>query len=89
MLDRRLVLDPRVALRPEPFGALAYHSGNRRLIFLRHPDVLRVVRALDDRSTVGDALRACGIAEERWPSFEAALGSLVRSEMLREPVRAG
>ncbi|MGZ4705982.1 MAG: mycofactocin biosynthesis chaperone MftB, partial [Acidimicrobiales bacterium] len=24
-------LDPRVALRPEPFGALAYHYGNRRL----------------------------------------------------------
>ena len=28
-------LDPQVALRPEPFGALAYHYGNRRLIFLQ------------------------------------------------------
>ena len=44
MLDRRLALDPQVALRPEPFGALAYHYGNRRLIFLKHPDVVRVVR---------------------------------------------
>ena len=46
MLDRRLILDPQVALRPEPFGALAYHYGTRRLIFLKHPDVVRVVRAL-------------------------------------------
>ena len=89
MLDRRLVLDPHVALRPEPFGALAYHYGNRRLIFLRHPDVVRVVRALDEHVSVGAALRACEIDEERWPSFEAALDSLVRSEMLREPVLAG
>jgi putative mycofactocin binding protein MftB len=44
-LDRRLALDPQVALRPEPFGALAYHYGNRRLIFLKHPDVVRVVRS--------------------------------------------
>ena len=57
MLERRLRLDPQVALRPEPFGALAYHYGNRRLVFLRHPDMLRVVRALDDSETVADALR--------------------------------
>ena len=44
MLDRRLALDPQVALRPEPFGALAYHYGNRRLVFLKHPDVVSVVR---------------------------------------------
>ena len=43
MLDRRLELDPRVAMRPERFGALAYHYGNRRLIFLKHPDVVRVI----------------------------------------------
>ena len=69
MLDRRLALDPQVALRPEPFGALAYHYGNRRLIFLKHPDVVRVVRALGDHDTVADALRACAIDEARWPSF--------------------
>jgi putative mycofactocin binding protein MftB len=37
-------MHPQVALRPEPFGALAYHYGNRRLVFLRHPDIVRVVR---------------------------------------------
>ena len=85
MLDRRLALDPQVALRPEPFGALAYHYGNRRLIFLKHPDVVRVVRALGDHATVADALRACAIDEQRWPSFVIAVESLVSSGLLREP----
>lgn len=91
MLDRRFELDSRVALRPEPFGALAYHYGNRRLIFLKHPDVVRVVGCLADHDCVADALTACGIAESRWPSFERALFSLHGSEMLHElePVDAG
>lgn len=89
MLDRSLVLDPQVALRPEPFGALAYHYGTRRLIFLKHPDVVRVVRSLADHDTVADTLVACGIAERRWPSFIEALASLERSGLLREPALAG
>ncbi len=92
MLDRRLALHPRVALRAEPFGALAYHYDSRRLVFLKHPDVVRVVCALDTSDTVADSLRACGIDERRWPSFEAALTALYESEMLdeqREPVDAG
>lgn len=89
MLDRRLELDPQVALRPEPFGALAYHYGNRRLVFLKHHDVVRVVRVLDGRCTVRQALARCEIAESRWPSFVGALESLVNSELLREPALAG
>ena len=89
VLDRRLELDPQVAVRPEPFGALAYHYGNRRLIFLKHPDVVRVVGALGDHGSVREALVACDVAESRWPSFVAALESLSRSGMLREHVLAG
>ncbi len=88
MLDRKLVLDPQVALRPEPFGALAYHYGNRRLVFLKHPDVVRVVHALADHDTVAETLRACDIAESRWPSFVRALESLQSSEVLGEPTLA-
>jgi mycofactocin biosynthesis protein MftB len=88
MLDRQLALDPQVALRPEPFGALAYHYGNRRLIFLKHPDVVRVVNALGDHDSVAATLRACGIAESRWPSFVSALESLERSHLLREAIPA-
>ncbi len=91
MLERRLALHPQVALRPEPFGALAYHYGNRKLIFLKHPDVVRVVRELDGNRTLADTLTACDIDASRWPAFERALTSLTDSEMLheREPVTAG
>ena len=84
VLDARLALDPQVALRPEPFGALAYHYGNRKLTFLKHPDVVRVVRALDGERTLADTLAACDIDEARWPSFERALTALTESEMLHE-----
>jgi len=84
VLDSRLALDTRVALRPEPFGALAYHYGNRKLIFLRHPDVVRVVRSLDGDRTLAQTLEDCEIDESRWPAFERALRALTESEMLHE-----
>lgn len=91
MRDRRLTLDPQVALRPEPFGALAYHYDTRRLIFLKHPDVVRVVRALADHDTVAETLRACGVHETRWPSFERALTALLDAGLVRvgEPAGVG
>ena len=75
-------LDPQVALRPEPFGALAYHYGNRRLTFLRSPDLVALVQTLDQYESVDSALAASGIAEARWPSFRAALATLAESEVL-------
>ena len=89
MLDRAFALHPQVALRPEPFGALAYHYGNRKLTFLKHPDIVRVVRTLGDHPTLRDALTAAGIAEGRWPMFERAIVSLVDSEMLGERALVG
>ena len=89
MLERAFALHPQVALRPEPFGALAYHYGNRKLIFLKHPDIVRVVGALADHATLRDALVAAGIAEARWPMFERAVTSLVDSEMLGERALVG
>jgi len=82
-LDAPMELHPQVALRPEPFGALAYHYGNRRLVFMKSPDVLAVVRALGQHPTVADTLSACGVEERRWPAFVAALDSLENSEVVR------
>jgi putative mycofactocin binding protein MftB len=87
LLNRALELHPQVALRPEPFGALAYHYDTRRLVFLKHRDVVRVVTEIGNHATVADTLLACRIEGHRWPAFETALGSLVESEMLRD--RAG
>jgi putative mycofactocin binding protein MftB len=86
-LDRALELHPEVALRPEPFGALAYHYGNRRLVFLKHPDIVSVVGALADHRSVRSALTACGVDERRWPGFVSALASLEHSEIVRERTR--
>jgi len=87
-LDVGYELDPQVALRPEPFGALAYHYGNRRLSFLRSPDIVSVVRALGDHSSAGAALRACQIDESRWPNFTTALATLEESHVIRSVDRA-
>ena len=87
LAQRALELHPQVALRPEPFGALAYHYDTRRLVFLKHPDVVRVVRSLADHPTVGDAFAACDIDPARHAAFERALTSLIESEILRDSTR--
>ena len=83
-LDAPYAVDPHVAIRPEPFGALCYHYGNRRLTFLKSRDMVRVVEALAEHPSAADALRACGIAEATWPSYAKALASLQASEVIRE-----
>src|SRR5579862_3146191 len=40
-------LHPQVALRDESFGALAYHYGNRRLVFLKSRMLVELVSTLD------------------------------------------
>ena len=61
ILGAALELNPQVALRPEPFGALAYHYGNRRLVFLKHLDMVTVARNLSLYPSLADTLQACGI----------------------------
>jgi putative mycofactocin binding protein MftB len=76
-------VDPRVAIRPEPFGALAYHYGNRRLTFLRDTALVSLVRDLGHHASVDDALEAADIASARRPSFRQALRALAESEVIR------
>jgi putative mycofactocin binding protein MftB len=81
--NQAYALDPKVALRPEPFGALAYHYGNRRLTFLRSPELVALVRDLDRHPSIDDALAASGVAPSRWPTFRRALAGLEASEVIR------
>ena len=80
--DRPYRLHERVALRPEPFGALAYHYGNRRLNFLRAHELVTLVEALDTHDSPRLAFAACGIDDRRWPAFEKALSQLAASDFL-------
>ena len=84
-LDEAYRLSASVALRPEPFGALAYNYDNRRLIFLRSPDIVRVVEALGDAPDVAGALADAGITSERHASFLAALGELADAGVIESP----
>lgn len=83
-LDSRCTLNPAVSLRPERFGALAYSFDTRRLSFLKHPDLVRVVESLGDHGSVRETLEAEGIEPDRWGSFLKALSTLVESEMVNE-----
>ena len=78
----RYQLDPSVALRPEPFGALAYHYGSRRLTFLRSKLLADVVADLGRYESAGAALADLVPAPSR-PAYERALANLARSEFIR------
>ena len=80
--NRRWALHPRVALRPEPFGALAYHYGNRRLNFLRSPDLVALIEGLGEHPSVEAALDASHVPPARRPAFRAALARLASSNFL-------
>ncbi len=77
-----MALHPRVALRPEPFGALAYHYDTRRLNFLRSHDLVALVEALGDHPSPRAAFDASGIDPSRWPAFSKALVALAASDFL-------
>ncbi|NMN98801.1 mycofactocin biosynthesis chaperone MftB [Antrihabitans stalactiti] len=81
-LDGRWRLHPQVALRPEPFGALLYHFGTRKLSFLKNPAVVSLVQSLPDHADVDDALRASGIDSAAMGPYRRALATLVASNML-------
>ena len=71
-----------VALRPEPFGALAYHFGTRKLSFLKSKLLVAVVEQLADHPSIPAALAACEVPESQRPAYLQALAGLARSQMI-------
>ena len=61
----------------------AYHYGNRRLIFLRHRDIVRVVRALAEHRRWLSHSRAAG-----WQASVAQLRPRPVRARVREVIRA-
>jgi mycofactocin biosynthesis protein MftB len=83
-LSRAWAVDPDVQLRPEPFGALAYHFGTRRLSFLKSPVLLRVVEELARQPSAADACRSAGVLDSELPWYEQALATLAQTHMIVE-----
>ncbi|HET7740163.1 MULTISPECIES: mycofactocin biosynthesis chaperone MftB [unclassified Mycolicibacterium] len=75
-------LHHQVAVRPEPFGALLYHFGTRKLSFLKNRKIVEVVNSLSDHSDARSALRAAGITDDQQAPYLHALSVLVASKML-------
>jgi putative mycofactocin binding protein MftB len=83
-LDRAWRVHPQVSMRPEPFGALLYHFGTRRLSFLKNQRVLAVVRSLADHPSARAACAAAGVTEPELPAYARALAALAESTMISE-----
>ena len=80
--EARWRIHPSVAVRPEPFGALLYHFGTRRLTFLKDRRMLEIVTTLASHSTARQACAAAGVSPAEQPGFDAALQRLVACDML-------
>jgi mycofactocin biosynthesis protein MftB len=83
-LDRPWRLDERVAVRPEPVGALLYHFGTRRLSFLKNATVLTVVRSLAERPSARAARTAARVGDGELPAYARTLAALADSQMITE-----
>ena len=83
-LDIAWQLDERVAIRPEPFGALLYHFGTRRLSFLKSERMLAVVRALADQPSARAACTHAGVTDGELAAYARALETLADSNMISE-----
>ena len=75
---------PSVAVRPEPFGALLYHFGTRRLSFLKTPQLVAVVQGLQEHPDVHAALDAAGVEAAQRPAYLRALAGLAANGTIEE-----
>ena len=83
-LDRGWDLNPQVSVRPEPFGALLYHFGTRRLSFLKDRMLLNVVQSLAVSPTARAACSSAGVSDSDLPRYQRALATLAQSSTVIE-----
>jgi mycofactocin biosynthesis protein MftB len=81
-LDGAWALHPQVAVRPEPFGALLYHFGTRRLSFLKQPVLRVIVDSLATRPSARSACTTAGVPDPPPAAVVAALAVLESTGMI-------
>jgi mycofactocin biosynthesis protein MftB len=79
--DRPWRVHPQIALRDESFGALAYHFGTRRLLFLKSRPLVELVSSLEEYDSAQSALDAL-IPESERTTYRRALARLAASEVI-------
>ncbi len=80
-VERPWQLNPQVALRDESFGALAYHYGNRRLVFLKSRTLVDLVSSLHEYPSAAEAITAVVPGGQR-ASYTRALARLAASGVI-------
>jgi len=73
---------PRVAIRHEAFGGLAYHYDHRRLVFLKSAALVDVVESLAEFPTAAATLSARA-PEAQARACAAALPALLAADVIR------
>jgi putative mycofactocin binding protein MftB len=81
--DRAWRIHPQVALRDESFGALAYHYGTRRLLFLKSRPLVALVSSLEEYESATAAIEALVPSSEH-AQYVRALTRLAASEVIDE-----
>ncbi|MEZ5341989.1 MAG: mycofactocin biosynthesis chaperone MftB [Acidimicrobiales bacterium] len=72
-------------MRPEPFGAMAYHFDTRRLVFLKTPALVELVHSLVDYDSVNSAVAAAVDGDEHKANlYVTALSSLADAGVICE-----
>lgn len=71
-----------MSVRPEPFGALLYHFGNRKLSFLKDRTLLAIVEALADAPSLDAALDSCAVEPAKRQRYIDAVQTLVTSDIV-------
>lgn len=69
-------------MRPEPFGALLYHFGTRKLSFLKDRQLLTVVQCLATADSARSACASAQVEPSDLPRYGRALGALAASTMI-------
>jgi mycofactocin biosynthesis protein MftB len=79
--ERAWRVHPQIALRDESFGALAYHFGTRRLMFLKSRPLVELVSSLEEYDSAQAAIDAL-IPESERTTYRRALARLATSEVI-------